>query len=412
MDFRGREVDFQGADRRYEELKRQRDGGSISEEEFDEQLKNLMVQDESGRWWVKSRKSGAWHYNDGNAWVPGTPPDRQQSISGLKRGRPDVQHDYAPEPTVHSTEVRAKVWLGLAIACAVITVPGFMILMVTFLNLLARPPLEGGPLVGGGIILIVFLQLLVGSLGVFFSLLTIRAGRPKGGKLTYLINGMGLLEALAVVLVVLAHVLAGYMNTSSEKPSSEKPSSEKPSSEKPSSEKPSSEKPSSDPDSEDKNSSELSRIVNDADRMESDLPGKTISEAGPIAGGDYKLRALIVDPSPQPKGTIIEANGPTTVNPDRITLTLSGGGENVTVPDVSGLSALQAGKVLLDAGLEPNVTVYFDQSGNAVTATSGRDDAEETDVSTRKITGTFEEAGSVVPAGNKILLEGKEENLR
>jgi hypothetical protein len=379
MDFRGREVDFQGADRRYEELKRQRDGGSISEEEFDEQLKNLMVQDESGRWWVKSRKSGAWHYNDGNAWVPGTPPDRQQSISGLKRGRPDVQHDYAPEPTVHSTEVRAKVWLGLAIACAVITVPCFMILLDAFLDLL-----EGGPLVGGGIILIVFLQLLVGSLGVLFSLLAIRAGRPMGGKLTYTINGMGLLEALAVVLVVLAHVLPGYMNTSSEKPSS-------------------------DPDTEDKNSSETSRIVRESERMKSELPGKAIAEAGPIAGGDYKLRALIVDPSPQPKGTIISTTGPTTDEPDLITLTLSGGEENVTVPDVSGLSALQAGKVLLDAGLEPNVTVYFDQSGNAVTATSGRDDAEETDVSTTKITGTFEDAESVVPAGKTILLEGKEE---
>jgi hypothetical protein len=79
MDFRGREVDFQGADRRYEELKRQRDGGSISEEEFDEQLKNLMVQDESGRWWVKSRKSGAWHYNDGSSWVAGTPPGHSPS---------------------------------------------------------------------------------------------------------------------------------------------------------------------------------------------------------------------------------------------------------------------------------------------------------------------------------------------
>jgi len=63
MDFREREVDFQEADRRYAELTRQRDAGSISDEEFDEQLKRLMVQDESGRWWAKARKSGEWHYN-------------------------------------------------------------------------------------------------------------------------------------------------------------------------------------------------------------------------------------------------------------------------------------------------------------------------------------------------------------
>src|SRR5215218_8521183 len=167
---------FEEVDRRYAQLKRLQHSGEITQEEFDEQLKRSMVQDERGRWWSKSRKSGEWHYNDGNAWIPGTPPDRQQSISGLKRGRPDVQHDYAPEPTVRSTEVRAKVWLGLAIACAAITLPGLPI------------------------ILIVFLQLLVGSLGVFFSLLAIRARRPMGGRITYTINGMGLLTALAVML--------------------------------------------------------------------------------------------------------------------------------------------------------------------------------------------------------------------
>src|SRR5215208_6356771 len=148
MDFRGPERSFEEADLRYAELKRLHEAGEITPEEFDEQLKRSMVQDEGGRWWSKSRQSGEWHYHDGNAWVPGTSPDRQQSISGHKRGRPDVQHDYAPEPTVRSTEVRAKVWLGLAIACAVITLPGFTILLDTFLDLLARPPLEGGPLVG------------------------------------------------------------------------------------------------------------------------------------------------------------------------------------------------------------------------------------------------------------------------
>src|SRR5215210_2049557 len=87
MNFRGREVDFQGADRRYEELKRQRDAGSIGDEEFDEQLKRLMVQDERGRWWSKSRKSGEWHYNDGSSWVAGTPLGYSPSTVDQNRGR-------------------------------------------------------------------------------------------------------------------------------------------------------------------------------------------------------------------------------------------------------------------------------------------------------------------------------------
>jgi hypothetical protein len=74
MDFREREVDFQEADRRYAELKRQLDTGTISTEEFDAQRRRLMVQDEEGRWWAKTRNTGAWYYHDGNGWTRGIPP--------------------------------------------------------------------------------------------------------------------------------------------------------------------------------------------------------------------------------------------------------------------------------------------------------------------------------------------------
>jgi hypothetical protein len=280
MNFRGREVDFQGADRRYEELKRQRDAGSIGDEEFDEQLKRLMVQDERGRWWSKSRKSGEWHYNDGSSWVAGTPLGYSPSTVDQNRGRQRLE----------------RILLASAVG------------------------------------LLVLVALVVGALWLY-----------------------------------------SYVATPS-------------------------------------------RLDRESKRMKSELPGKTIAEAGPIAGGDYKLRVFRVEPSPQPKGTIIETLGPDTGDPDLITLTLSGGEENVTVSDVSGLSALEAGKVLLDAGLDPSVAVYFDQSGNAVTATRVGAD-EEKDVSTTKITDTFKEAGSVVPAGTTILLKalspetGKEKDL-
>ena len=66
-------MDFQEADRRYVEIKRRHEAGELAQEEFDEQLKQLMVQDDEGRWWAKSRRSGEWHYHDGNSWVRGTP---------------------------------------------------------------------------------------------------------------------------------------------------------------------------------------------------------------------------------------------------------------------------------------------------------------------------------------------------
>jgi hypothetical protein len=81
MDFREREINFREADRRYAELKRQLEDGTISAEEFDAQRQQLMVQDDQGRWWAKSRETDEWNYHDGNGWVRGTPPDYQETPS-------------------------------------------------------------------------------------------------------------------------------------------------------------------------------------------------------------------------------------------------------------------------------------------------------------------------------------------
>jgi hypothetical protein len=70
-------VDFQEADRRYAEITRRQETGGLTQEEFDEELKQLMVQDEEGRWWAKSRTAGEWYYHDGTTWIKDTPPDYQ-----------------------------------------------------------------------------------------------------------------------------------------------------------------------------------------------------------------------------------------------------------------------------------------------------------------------------------------------
>lgn len=67
-------VDFREVDRRYAELKQRQESGGLTQEEFDEQLKQLMVQDEEGRWWVKSRSAGEWYYHDGTDWIKDMPP--------------------------------------------------------------------------------------------------------------------------------------------------------------------------------------------------------------------------------------------------------------------------------------------------------------------------------------------------
>jgi hypothetical protein len=96
VDFRVRELSFQEADRRYAELTRQRDDGSISDEEFDAQRRQLMVQDDEGRRWAKIGKSGDWHYRDGGAWVRDTPP-------GYQEATPEPMADVSPSQTPSSS---------------------------------------------------------------------------------------------------------------------------------------------------------------------------------------------------------------------------------------------------------------------------------------------------------------------
>ena len=77
MDSEERRIDFREADRRCAELKRQLDAGIISDEEFDAQRQRLMVQDDEGRWWAKSRETDEWFYRHESGWVQGTPPGYQ-----------------------------------------------------------------------------------------------------------------------------------------------------------------------------------------------------------------------------------------------------------------------------------------------------------------------------------------------
>jgi hypothetical protein len=96
----GRQVDFDDVDRRYAELKRQYDSGMINADQFDEQLRALMIQDEQGRWWAKSRETGVWSYYDGSRWVQGDPP-RRPPVRTADPGRPpDVHAGPAPGGTM------------------------------------------------------------------------------------------------------------------------------------------------------------------------------------------------------------------------------------------------------------------------------------------------------------------------
>jgi len=83
-----RKLSFREADQRFAALEQQHSAGALSDEEFESRVRDLMVQDGTGRWWAKSRSTGEWYYRDvvTNEWVKGVPPDY------------DTEHHVPPPP--------------------------------------------------------------------------------------------------------------------------------------------------------------------------------------------------------------------------------------------------------------------------------------------------------------------------
>jgi len=107
-------VKFQEADRRYVEIKRRGEAGELTQEEFDEQLKQLMVQDKDGRWWVKSPTTGEWHYHVGTAWVKDTPPG-YEAPQDTSEDRPEIQQPQIDQSSPPAALSRQGLYWGVGL---------------------------------------------------------------------------------------------------------------------------------------------------------------------------------------------------------------------------------------------------------------------------------------------------------
>lgn len=137
-------MDFREADLRYSNLKQRYDDGSLSAEEFDTQLEQIMGQDGEGRWWAKSRETGEWHYYDdvSDTWARGIPPNYQQ-VDYDERYEPgvrSVRSQRQPAPVGEPVTAEPR-WgqIGVAVLLA-----GTVPFVLTFLTLLLTPPIGPG----------------------------------------------------------------------------------------------------------------------------------------------------------------------------------------------------------------------------------------------------------------------------
>lgn len=125
MEFREqRGTTFEEAERRYAELKRRHDAGQIDDEQFDAERQGLLVVDDEGKWWAKSRESGQWLYHDGSAWIEATPPvyrgvSLEKSPARIERGSLE---QLERRPAVRPPGNRSGLLIGLGVLCAVLAV--------------------------------------------------------------------------------------------------------------------------------------------------------------------------------------------------------------------------------------------------------------------------------------------------
>ena len=76
---------FQRVEDEYYRLKGKYATGRLTEEEFDQALKDLMFQDSQGRYWIVGADTGEWYASDGGAWVKAQPPAAAPAARELRR---------------------------------------------------------------------------------------------------------------------------------------------------------------------------------------------------------------------------------------------------------------------------------------------------------------------------------------
>jgi membrane peptidoglycan carboxypeptidase len=72
---------YSETEQRVTELRQQYQAGQITRQQLQDQLRQQMVLDDAGRWWMLGLESNKWYRFDGKDWIPDNPP-RQAVVAG------------------------------------------------------------------------------------------------------------------------------------------------------------------------------------------------------------------------------------------------------------------------------------------------------------------------------------------
>ena len=81
-------TDFRQAERQFERLRAQRDGGELSAEQYRVEVAKLLLRDADGAFWMIDAESGAWVCNRGEGWVTADAAEVEAAVrSAGRRGK-------------------------------------------------------------------------------------------------------------------------------------------------------------------------------------------------------------------------------------------------------------------------------------------------------------------------------------
>ena len=121
-------MNFAEVEREVAKLRQELAAGRLTEEQFKARLRELMVLDEHGAWWMVGYETGEWYRHDGTDWVRADPPGRAalEPAPSLTTPPPSV-------PSPPSPQAGARKASGLIVGS----------LIATFLGLFSIPLLGG-----------------------------------------------------------------------------------------------------------------------------------------------------------------------------------------------------------------------------------------------------------------------------
>jgi hypothetical protein len=67
-------MNFAEIERMVAKLRQELAAGRLAEEQFKARLRELMVEDTEGNWWMVGYETGEWYRHDGTDWVRADPP--------------------------------------------------------------------------------------------------------------------------------------------------------------------------------------------------------------------------------------------------------------------------------------------------------------------------------------------------